>query len=103
MNFMDAVKTCFTKYADFNGRAARPEYWWFVLFILIAVVLLSIISRLIAFVFELAVILPHIAVGVRRMHDIGRSGWWLLIGFVPLVGWIILLVFLCQPSKSSAS
>ncbi|HEX7348721.1 MAG TPA: DUF805 domain-containing protein [Rhodanobacteraceae bacterium] len=89
------------KYFDFSGRARRKEYWMFTLFNIIAIVILLIIGMLIAhgrgvalvWLYELAVLLPSLGVAVRRLHDTGRSGWWILISLVPLVGGIILFVF----------
>jgi uncharacterized membrane protein YhaH (DUF805 family) len=75
MNFMDAVKTCFTKYADFNGRAGLPEYWWFFLFVIVASVIISSISAMLANIFSLATFVPYIAVTARRLHDTNKSGW----------------------------
>ncbi len=100
MDFQQAVKTCFTKYADFSGRAKRSEYWWFVLFIVIVSLVLSMFSQVLSGIFSLAVFVPSIAAAARRLHDTNRSGWWQLIVFLPLVGWIILIVFLAQDSKS---
>jgi uncharacterized membrane protein YhaH (DUF805 family) len=88
-------------YVGFSGRARRTEYWMFVLFHLIVVVALSVLDRLVfqdgpgylAPAYVLLSIVPAIAVVVRRLHDTGRSGWWYLIGLVPLVGGIVLLVF----------
>ena len=85
MNFIDAVKSVFTNYANFNGRARRSEYWWFFLFSLIVSQGLSFISQNISLVFSLATIIPSIAVGVRRMHDVGKSGWFLLIPIYNLI------------------
>jgi uncharacterized membrane protein YhaH (DUF805 family) len=87
------------RYAQFVGRAGRAEFWWFVLasFIISAVLNLlgqaSDVLYVLGFVYSLAVLVPSIAVGVRRLHDTGRSGWWILIGLVPLVGLIVLIVF----------
>lgn len=103
MNFFDAVKTCFAKYADFTGRATRPEYWWFVLFMFLGGAILRIIFLPLALIFDLAIFLPHLAVGARRLHDTDRSGWWLLIGLVPVIGWIVLIVFLCLESDAAAN
>jgi len=102
MSFQDAIKTCFAKYADFNGRATRSEYWWFFLFVVLAGAILSMFGRPLAGVFYLATLLPWLAVAVRRLHDTDRSGWWLLVGFVPLVGTIVLLVFFTQKSTGGA-
>jgi uncharacterized membrane protein YhaH (DUF805 family) len=105
MSFTDAVRTCLTaKYATFSGRARRSEYWWFGLFEILALVVLSLIGLVIKFPYlgslaMLAFLAPSLGVSVRRMHDIGKSGWWLLIGLVPFVGGIILLVFTVMDSK----
>ena len=79
MNFIEAVKSVFTNYSNFNGRARRSEYWWFFLFSMIVSQGLSFISSPASLVFSLVTIIPSIAVGVRRMHDVGKSGWFLLI------------------------
>jgi uncharacterized membrane protein YhaH (DUF805 family) len=96
MNFFDAIRICFGKYVDFSGRAARPEYWYFVLFVFITQFILGIVYRPLAIAFAFAVILPHLAVGARRLHDVDRSGWWLLIGVVPIIGAIVLIIWFCQ-------
>lgn len=98
MDFFTAVKICFAKYADFTGRASRAEFWWFALFLFMGDLVSMAIMNLLWVIFVLAMLLPRLAVGVRRLHDIDRSGWWLLIAFVPLVGWIVLLVWYCQKS-----
>ena len=93
------------KYAVFNGRAKRTEYWLFVLFhSIIATVLygltLAVAQQLVFLyaVYGLATLIPSLAVGARRLHDTRRSGWWQLIGLIPLVGWIVLLVFFVMGS-----
>lgn len=111
--YIDVLK----KYATFSGRARRTEFWVFVLINAIISIILSIIDGLIGMdakrsvgtmtynfsggllsgIYGLAVLLPSIAVQVRRLHDTNRSGWWILIDLVPLVGWIILLVFNVLP------
>lgn len=98
MTFKESIQTCFSKYADFNGRASLSEYWWFFLFIIVANIVTSIVSSIAAIVFALATLLPSLAVAARRMHDTDKSGWLLLIGIIPLVG-LVLLYFLAQPSK----
>jgi len=98
MNFQESVKLCLTKYADFKGTATRPEYWWFFLFVILVSAIVSTVSDKLGVVFSLAVLLPSIAAATRRLHDTGRSGWWQLVAVVPLVGFIVLLVFLAQPA-----
>ncbi len=93
MGFTDAIKTCFNKYADFNGRAKRPEYWWYWLFIFLVSLAIGALSRSASGLFSLVTLLPSLAVGARRLHDTDRSGWWQLLWFIPIIGWIVLLVF----------
>jgi uncharacterized membrane protein YhaH (DUF805 family) len=99
MNFTESVKTCLTKYADFNGRASRSEYWWFALAIALGSAILSAIAPAASGIFALGTIVPSIAAATRRLHDTNRSGWWQLIILVPVVGFIVLLVFLAQDSR----
>jgi uncharacterized membrane protein YhaH (DUF805 family) len=106
MGFGDAVKTCFTKYAEFKGRASRPEYWWFFLSYFILVVVLSFLGsfgRTLSYIVWLAYLVPLLAAGVRRLHDTDKSGWWLLIALIPLVGTIILIVFLATAGQPAAN
>ncbi|MBS7778651.1 DUF805 domain-containing protein [Acidovorax sp. CCYZU-2555] len=100
MTFQESIRVCFSKYADFSGRATRSEYWWFVLFIILASLGISMISDVLGAIFGLATLLPSIAAATRRLHDTNRSGWWQLICLVPLIGWIVLIVFLAQDSTS---
>ncbi|PFM78995.1 hypothetical protein COJ46_15830 [Bacillus sp. AFS077874] len=92
-------------YAVFSGRARRTEYWMFFLFNAIITIILSIlqsiadIDNLLTGIYGLLTILPSLAVGARRLHDSGRSGWWLLIGIIPVIGTIILLIFFCTDSE----
>jgi uncharacterized membrane protein YhaH (DUF805 family) len=100
------------KYVVFKGRARRKEYWYFVLFNILISIALGIIDGitgsfsseagigLLGGLYSLAVLLPSIAVSVRRLHDTNRSGWWLLIGLAPLIGAIVLIVFMVQDSQS---
>jgi len=105
MSFTEAVSSVFSKYAVFSGRAGRPEFWWFALFNVIASVILGAVDYLLfgreilGAVYGLAVLLPGLGVAVRRLHDIGRSGWWILVGIIPLVGWIVLLVCISPPAR----
>jgi uncharacterized membrane protein YhaH (DUF805 family) len=98
MNFPLAVQTCLKKYADFNGRAGRPEYWWFFLGQFLVMLVLGMVSETLSLIAMLGLLLPGLAVGVRRMHDIGKSGWLILIGLIPFIGWLVLLYFFVQPS-----
>jgi uncharacterized membrane protein YhaH (DUF805 family) len=99
MTFQESIRVCFTKYADFTGRASRSEYWWFFLFIVLVSLGASMISNVLSAVFSLATLLPSIAAATRRLHDTHRSGWWQLICLVPVIGWIVLIVFLAQEGK----
>ena len=90
------------KFIQYQGRARRKEYWLFSLFSFIFSLILHIIPILgvpLAWLYSLVVILPGVCLGIRRLHDIGKSGWWLLLCLVPLVGLIILIVFFCQDSQ----
>ena len=102
MSFQDAVRTVFSKYVDFSGRARRAEYWWFALFNVIVLAILSAIQAalfhspmgnvgILTGIYQLGTLLPSLGVGVRRLHDVGRSGWWWLIAFIPIVGLLVLL------------
>ena len=104
MSFIDAVRAALSKYATFSGRSRRSEYWWFALFnLLVSLVGAGVDAALgrplIQFVVALALLLPNLAVLVRRLHDTNRSGWWVLIGLIPLVGSIVLIVFAAQDSQ----
>jgi uncharacterized membrane protein YhaH (DUF805 family) len=93
-----------SKYAVFSGRARRTEYWMFLLVSIIVAVVLSFIDAMVTggilgLVYGLGIIIPSIAVAVRRMHDTNRSGWWVLISLVPLVGVLILIYFLVLDSQ----
>jgi uncharacterized membrane protein YhaH (DUF805 family) len=100
VTFTESIKTCFNKYADFNGRATRSEFWWWVLFVILATLAANILSEKLGMLITLGTLLPYIAVTARRLHDTNRSGWWQLIGFIPLIGWIILIVWCAQESVS---
>ena len=104
----------FKSYVDFKGKVTRPQYWYFILFHVIVYILIGIIESvtglrgdtgnagMITNLYSLVTIVPFTAIGIRRLHDIGKSGWWILIGLVPIVGWIWLIVLYATPSKGGA-
>jgi uncharacterized membrane protein YhaH (DUF805 family) len=101
MTFGQAITSGFSNYVNFAGRASRSEYWYWVLFVCLSEVGTSIIDYAIGYnlttgLFGLVVLLPGLAVTVRRLHDLDRSGWWLLLGFIPLIGAIVLIVWFCK-------
>ena len=102
MDFMTAVKTCFAKFADFSGRATRSEYWWFVLAYFILAMVTGFIHEYLYFLVVLVFLVPMISAGVRRLHDIGKSGWLLLLGLIPLVG-LVLIYFMVQPTQPASN
>lgn len=97
------------KYAVFSGRARRKEYWTFTLINILISIVIGFIDQLIGIkvlhigllglLYSLAVLIPSIAVGFRRLHDTGRSGWWVLIGLIPILGWLVLIIFTIQDSE----
>lgn len=102
MSIDDAVEICLRKYAVFRGRARRSEYWWFVVFTSLVATFASVIDAIIGTQFArtgllqvlatLALLLPSLAVGVRRLHDLDQSGWWLLLLIIPVLGALILML-----------
>ncbi len=103
MGIQQAFITCLKKYADFSGRATRSEYWWFVLCEILILGVAALINDRLPGLFALALVLPAVAVGARRLHDIGRSGWWLLVALVPLIGGLVLLYWTVLPSQPGAN
>jgi uncharacterized membrane protein YhaH (DUF805 family) len=121
MSFTEAVRTVYRNYAKFDGRASRPEYWWFVLFYLIVVIGVYTVGALFGVgtysytysyytmspvftlallavaIFGLATFIPGLAVAVRRLHDTDKSGWWMLLIFLPYIGGFVLLILLALP------
>jgi uncharacterized membrane protein YhaH (DUF805 family) len=106
MGFAESVQTVLSKYADFKGRASRPEYWWYFLAQFILVLILEILLAatdnnsavsVLLLAVSLALLLPSLAVGVRRLHDTDKVGWWILLGLIPVIGTIVLIVFFATP------
>jgi len=115
MTFSQAVSSVLlNKYATFSGRARRSEYWWWYLFVTIVFVVAGIIDQAVGFTYSdltigggwlatiagIVFLVPNLAVAVRRLHDTGRTGWWLLIGLIPLVGFIVLIYFFVLDSEN---
>jgi uncharacterized membrane protein YhaH (DUF805 family) len=103
VNFPTAITTCFSKFATFSGRATRSEFWWFYLFTLLLTWFAQMaVGVSISSIVSIAMILPLWAAGARRLHDIGRTGWWQLIAFT-LIGIIVLIVFYATDSEKAAN
>lgn len=123
MNMMEAVKSVYSNYVKFSGRSRRAEFWWFYLFYLIVNIVLSVVDSflfgttttydggfssstdtpILSGIFALGTFLPFLAVSVRRLHDIGKSGWWLFISLVPLVGIILLIVWWAKEGEAGGN
>ena len=120
MTFINSIKTCYKKYFTFSGRASRSEFWWWQLYLLITYLVIVAIMSVFGFlvmsytwnphhyvgllipwiinIICLSLLLPTLAVSIRRLHDSNKSGWWFFLGFIPIVGQIILLVFYLKKS-----
>jgi uncharacterized membrane protein YhaH (DUF805 family) len=101
---MEYFTDAFKKYADFSGRATRTQYWMYILIASIIYLVLAVVDALLgtfifAVIYNLGILIPSISIAARRLHDTDRTGWWQLILFIPLIGSIILLVFLVQDSR----
>ncbi len=123
MDIGTSVKTCFSKYVTFSGRAQRSEFWWWVVFVMVANFVLTIIDSMLfgtvttapgsfnaststpvlSGLFGLATMLPSISVTVRRLHDTDRSGWWYWLALIPLIGAIILLVWFASKGTNGSN
>ncbi|MBN2895115.1 MAG: DUF805 domain-containing protein [Campylobacterales bacterium] len=86
-------------YTGFTGRAGRAEIWFFILAHFLVSLILNVLSETLGLIYALAVLVPSIAVGIRRMHDIGKSGWWLLVGLIPVLGLFVLIYFYVLKSE----
>ncbi|MEL0071207.1 MAG: DUF805 domain-containing protein [Betaproteobacteria bacterium] len=110
MNFGQSISTCMGKYGTFSGRASRSEYWWFYLFTvlmywgssLVAVGMFGLEDPMREFfpgIVSLVFLVPAFAAGSRRLHDIGKSGWWQLLWIIPVIGWILIIVWYATDTK----
>ena len=110
MNFAQAISACMGKYGTFSGRAGRSEYWWFYLFTILmswganmatgAIFSFGYpMADILPVIVSLAFFVPYIAAGSRRLHDIGKSGWWQLLWIIPIIGWILLVIWLATDTK----
>jgi uncharacterized membrane protein YhaH (DUF805 family) len=104
MGFAESIRTCLNKYFDFNGRASRPEFWWFFLAQSVVWIVLDVLYRttgsaviaIVELAAVLALLFPALAVGARRLHDTDRTGWWQLLDLVPILGFIVLVIFMAK-------
>ncbi len=106
MNVEQATRTSLGKFADFSGRSSRPEYWYFLLPVIVILIVANLIDSILldgmpilGTILGLAALVPTLSAGVRRLHDTDRSGWWLLLALVPIVGGLALLYLYCQPGS----
>ena len=93
VSFPSAIKLGFQHYFNFNSRATRAEYWWWMLFVYLTSMILSTVAGPLGNLFGLATFIPSWTLGVRRLHDINKTGWWLLLGLVPVIGMVMLIVW----------
>jgi uncharacterized membrane protein YhaH (DUF805 family) len=100
LTFFESIRLCLTKYAEFNGRASRAEFWWFALFITLVSAALVYVNENVYYIFQIAVLLPFLAAGSRRLHDVGKSGWWQLFLLVPIAGIVVLGIWWALPPTS---
>ncbi len=104
MTFAEAVRSGFDHYVKFDGRASRPAFWWWFLFGVLVGIGATIIDAIIGTfgvvggLVSLALLLPNLSVAIRRLHDTDHTGWWVLIGLIPIIGFIVLLIFYLRQS-----
>mgnify|MGYP001163676951 FL=1 len=109
MGFTGAIQSGFENYVNFRSRASRSEYWYWSLFAILGELIATVIDAtvlrseigIINPIFGLVILTPGVAVGVRRLHDIGKSGWWWLLWLLPIFGWIVLIVWACRKGDES--
>jgi uncharacterized membrane protein YhaH (DUF805 family) len=104
LTFEQAIRSGFDHYTKFDGRANRPAFWYWFLFEIAVIVVAEVIGAIIGtsilyYLAALGLLLPGLSVSIRRLHDTNRSGWWILIGIIPLIGFIVLLIFYCEQSN----
>lgn len=107
VTFKEAVVSAIQQnYCNFSGRASRSQYWWYCLFTFILTAVIGIVFcwsqnalNIVTGIVNLALLLPGLGLAVRRLHDIDKSGWWLLLAFIPLIGAIILIIWFCKDSQ----
>lgn len=102
MNFGQAISVCLSKYVTFAGRATRPEFWWFFLFQILISITASMLGETINGVVALGLLLPALAVGARRLHDIGKSGWWQFL-MLTGIGLLLLIYWWVQPTVEGSN
>jgi hypothetical protein len=100
MTFFESIVVCLKKYADFTGRASRPELWWFMLFIVLVASMCVYVSQTLGNIFGVAILLPFLAVGTRRLRDVGKSHWWLLFLLAPVAGIVVVGTLWAMPTAS---
>lgn len=98
--FYEAIRVCLTKYAEFDGRASRSEFWWFILFVILVAGALQYVSQNLSSIFLIAILLPLLAAGTRRLRDSGKSGWWQLFLLVPVAGIVLVGILWALPPTS---
>ena len=112
MGFFDAIESGLRKYSQFSERAPRSEYWYWVLLNILGGIVIGLFDtfilrmpqiRPLGIIFSLAMIIPNISVTIRRLHDINRSGWWEFLLFVPILGWIVLLIWMCTKGSENTN
>ena len=114
MSFSQSISTCMRKYITFSGRATRSEYWWFYLFTLLmcwGVDMVAdatfpygnLMAGLASTILALLFLIPTISAGSRRLHDIGKSGWWQLLWFIPIIGWVLIIIWLASDTKEAGN
>lgn len=106
MSFTESIKTCFSKILTIDGRARRSEFWWFQLGIIVINAVVSLLigqKGLVQYIISIVISLASLTAGIRRLHDTGKSGWWMLLELIPAVGSIVLIIFWVMDSQPGAN